>query len=419
MGQFKELKGGVGAVFNNNTNDYVLPEKMNSCLYKDLDLYKIEFELQNEDLRTTQLALEDAHLKYIHLYELAPIGYFTLNEAGLITEVNNAGAELLGMKKDHLLKKSFSRYVASDSQDLFLLFRKRVLKEMSLQEIEVKLMKKSSQNFYAQLNKRAILNPITQEKELLMFVTDISARKEADNRLKQYQQKMSSQSPNNSLDELSCVISHELNHPLGVIANYLQGCIRRLESGKFKIEELLTALKSATQQSHRAAEIILRMKNLKYKSSIKKEAVCLDDMIRETLTLIQYEIIDYPVAVHYRPLPQSLVVTIDRVQIQQVILNLARNAIEAMRDGRVAGPRLIIEINQFSLDAIEINVLDNGPGFDKEIAHKLFESHFTTKPYGIGLGLAVSRSVVEAHGGEIVVKANELGGVCAKFTLSL
>jgi PAS domain S-box-containing protein len=419
MGQIKDLKQRAEVVFNSNINEYIFQDKRDSDFNKNLKLYEIELELQNEDLRNTQLALEEANQKYIHLYELAPVGYFTLNQNGIIMEVNEAGAQLLGMKKYNVLNKSFSRYVAADSQDMFITYQKNLFEDVSLQMIEIKLLKKGGQIFHAQLNSRAILNPLTNSNELLTFVTDITSRKENEIHLQQYQQKVSSQDRYNSLNELSSVISHELNHPLGVIANYLQGCIRRLESGKFKIAELLAALKSATQQSHRAAEIILRMKNLKYKGAVSKETICIDSMMDETIMLIKYEIIDFPVSVHYRPLHQSLNITLDKVQIQQVILNLARNAIEAMRDANVSHPRLIIEINQFSIDTIEINIIDNGPGFSQEISHKLFDPHFTTKPYGIGLGLAVSRSVVEAHGGSLLIKSNQLGGVCATFTLSL
>ncbi len=418
MGQFKELHER-SEITTDAIKESVLQEARASQLIKDLNHYNVELELQNDNLRSAQWELEEANQRYTSLFNLVPIAYFILNENGLILEVNEAGENLLGIKKRVLIKKMFSRYLTSDSQDQFIHYHKQVLNEKSISSIEVSLLQKSGQRFYAQLNTKVITNKLTKSKELLMSVLDITARKENEKQLQQYQQKLSSVSHNNSLDEFSSIISHELNHPLGVIANYLQGCIRRLEGGKFNIDELLMALKNATQQSHRAAEIILRMKNLKYNGVVKDESICIDSLIKETVTLIKYEISDFPISIHYRPLANALTITIDKVQIQQVILNLARNAIEAMRDANTSNPRLIIEINQFSKQAIEINIIDNGPGFEQDIIHKLFDTHFTTKSYGVGVGLAVSRSIVQSHGGELIIKSNPLGGVHATFTLSL
>jgi two-component system sensor kinase FixL len=203
---------------------------------------------------------------------------------------------------------------------------------------------------------------------------------------------------------------------LSVIFNYIQGCIRRIENGNVTMEELATALKQAAKQSMRASEVILRLKNFKHNGLLNRELVCIDEMLQEVIISIEHEIANSPVEISYRSC-KFPPINIDKTHIQQVIFNLARNAIEAMRDSNVASPHLIIETNQPRKNEIQIKVMDNGPGIAEDSLLALFDPHFTTKSYGVGLGLSVSQSIVRAHGGEIVAENNFFGGACFSFSL--
>jgi PAS domain S-box-containing protein len=382
----------------------------------DLDVYKIELELQNADLRESEFEREKILQKYLNLYNLGPIAYFTLNEACLITDVNDAGAALFNLEKDALLNKCFSRYVAPDSQLIFSNYKSFAFSEMATQSCEVKLLCRQGSLFYAELEGRVIFNELTLQKEFYLFVLNISDRKKLELSSLENQHRIAFTDKNNSMNELASTIAHELNTPLSVIFNYIQGCIRRIENGNVKLDEITDALKQAAKQSMRASEVILRLKNFKHNGLLKRELVCIDEMIREVLVLINYEISDFKVEISYR-FCEFPSIKIDKTHIQQVIFNLARNAIEAMRDNNTPNPHLIIETNQIRKNEIQIKVMDNGPGVDEDCLVKLFDPHFTTKAYGVGLGLSVSQSIIRAHGGEINAENNSLGGACFSFSL--
>lgn len=416
--QFKKLRDRAEEILNkgvrknetlNNQNIYELA--------RDLHLYQIELELQNEDLLKAQCELEESRDKYVDLYELAPVGYFTLNENGLIVEVNNTGADLLGVEKYSLINRSFSRYIAPNYQDIFYHHRLSAFKEMVTKSCEIKLLRRGGSLFYVQLESKALINHKTGNKQLLTFVTDITRRIQSQELMHQLYLKMSHIDRISSMGELTSTITHELTQPLFIIQNYLHGCIQRLQSGHFQIDALLHAIQQAEKQTHRATEIILRMKNFTCKGILAQELSNIDILIQETITLINYEIGEFPITIQYKPGCHLPDVMLDKIHIQQVILNLARNAIEAMRDDHTPQPMLIIETDSPSNEWVTISIVDHGPGFSLDIFHKLFEPHFTTKSYGIGLGLAVSRTIIEAHGGQLLAVLNPTRGASFKFTL--
>lgn len=390
-------------------------------IYKIIDdyqLYQIELELQNDELQRAILSYEEEHARYTDLYDFIPFGYFTLNQQGAIVEANEMGANLLGIKKSHLINKNLSRYVAPNFQHLYMAHLQDAFDSYLLKSCEIKLLRKNGPLFFAQLDTKAVVNPITKKSYLITFVKDITDRKQQEHYLFEYQQKVASVERDNSMGEFAEIITHELNHPLAVIANYLHGCIRRLESEQFQPRDIINALRQAANQSHRVTEIILRMKNFTCKGTMNFEVVNINDLINESISLLNYEASPtFPVRIVYYPINKPAPLKLDKIHIEQVIINLARNAIEAMRDASVSDPSLIIEAIYSKTDQIEISISDNGPGILEENLHKLFNPYFTTKTYGVGLGLAVSKKIIEAHGGSFTVESLATKGTCFKFTL--
>jgi len=348
---------------------------------------------------------EEFREKYEDLFEFSPTGLFVLEHTGLIQKVNSAGAKLLGVDKNSLINKSFSRYIAPDFQHEFSQYRKRLTKKLMLQTCEVKLLQRYKPLFYAQLSGKANINSRTKKIETLIMIGAISHRKQSEE----------PDYPQIGMSDLPII--NDLNQPLAIIANYIYGCIYRLESGNFQVELLLQAMKQAEKELHRASEIVMRIKNFSCKEVFKYEPNCINAVIEEIVSLMNTEVLDYSVAIRYRPTKGLPKIMMDKMYIQQAILNLARNAIEAMQEVNISDPKLSVEINRPNKDVIEINLIDNGPGFKKDMIHKLFEPHFTTKSYGVGLGLIVSRIIVESHGGKLTVGLNPIRGAC--FTVSL
>jgi PAS domain S-box-containing protein len=409
----KKLQKRARAFLKNNASGEVA---VDNKIINELKLYQVELELQNADLRESEIEREKILHKYISLYNFAPIAYFVLNESCLIHDVNAAGASLFNLNKEAMINRCFSRYIAPDFQMLFSNYKSLIFAGMGNSTCEVKLLCREGALFFAELEGKVVFNPVSQKKELYLFVMNISERKKIELSNLQSQHRISFVDKNNSMNELASTIAHELNSPLSVIFNYIQGCIRRIENGSANVNELVEVLKKAASQSARASEVILRLKNFKHGGCLKNEVVRIDEMIQEVLALLEHEIINYKVEITYRTC-EFPSIKVDKTHIQQVIFNLARNAIEAMRDAKIPNPHLIIETNQTKKNEIQISVMDNGPGINQDFTIELFDPHFTTKPYGVGLGLSVSQSIVRAHGSEIVARNNELGGACFSFTL--
>jgi C4-dicarboxylate-specific signal transduction histidine kinase len=253
--------------------------------------------------------------------------------------------------------------------------------------------------------------------QLLICITDISAQKLSERNLHLQQSRMATIEKSRSMNEQVYSISNHQNHSLTLINNYIYGCIRRIETEKFDSDELLQSLKKVALQSRTLSDIIVQMKQFTGKSVLRYGLVDINTVINEVLSLIYLETIEFPIAIQYVPINQPLLLKLDKLHIQHVILNLARNSIEAMRDAKTLEPKLYIEVRLVNSHEITINVLDNGPGFDMLACEKLFEPHFTTKAYAFGLGLSVARSIIEKHNGELIAQKNAPSGACFQITL--
>jgi PAS domain S-box-containing protein len=221
-----------------------------------------------------------------------------------------------------------------------------------------------------------------------------------------------------TLGEMTASIAHEINQPLGAIVNNGSACLRWLTAKDF--EEARQSAALVVADGHRAGEIIARIRALAKKAPARKEWLDINETIREVIALARSEVQRSGVAletrlsddVHYVPL-----VSADRVQLQQVILNLIVNAIEAMSGVDNGVRELLVCSGTAESQQVMVAVRDSGPGLDPKTTDRLFDAFYTTKPQGMGMGLAISRSIIEAHGGRLWASANEDSGATFQFTL--
>lgn len=351
---------------------------------------------------------------YTQFYEEAPIGYYTLDENDIIFDVNYLGAALLGVNKEGIVKKSFTRYIAADYQFIFSDFKKRILSSRSVQACELKLFKKNGPLIYAQIEGKILFEKMSEKKKILLIVNEVNNHKYEQNN--KYFSHTFHSSPNNYSLTL---VAHELTHPHAVIGNYIHGTLNRLEKNNYKKEELIHSLRQVLKQLDRAYEIMLCMENYVCKGSLSFELVNIDSLIKEALNNFQAEMHDFAMAIEYRPLKRDLFVHGDSIHIQQVILHLARNAMEAMKEDGTIAPRLIISVSLVNQNNIQISMIDNGAGVDANLLSRLFSPHFSTKNYGVGLGLVISRKIIESHQGSLTYEPNFPRGTCFKIILPI
>jgi len=219
-----------------------------------------------------------------------------------------------------------------------------------------------------------------------------------------------------AMGEMASALAHELNQPLASISNYMNGSRRLLEAARdpnsAKIEK---ALDKAAEQAVRAGQIIRRLRDFVSRDEAEKRVESMARLVEEAGALGLTGSREQGVTLRFQLDPRIDRVLVDRVQIQQVLVNLFRNGLEAMQ--HAARQELSVASAAAPDEMVEIAVSDTGSGFDHETASKLFQTFFTTKPTGMGVGLSISRSIVEAHGGRMWAETNVSGGATFRFTL--
>lgn len=246
---------------------------------------------------------------------------------------------------------------------------------------------------------------------------DVTDSRRADQRLLEAQQRMMQVSRLATLGEMTSGISHELNQPLAAIATYAQAGRRLLSAPDPALEDVREALQEIANQALRAGEIIRRLRGLVRNQASVREPCDLNEIVTELMPLAQADVRVSEVRLSLELAPELARVNLDRVQMQQVVLNLLRNAVDALRHAPVAERQVTIRTSATAEGGVQLAVIDNGPGVPEAVRAQLFVPFITSKENGTGLGLAVSRSIVESHRGRLDYEPTLPRGATLKVTL--
>lgn len=248
------------------------------------------------------------------------------------------------------------------------------------------------------------------------FIRDLTERQESETRLKELQSELVHVSRLTAMGEMASALAHEINQPLAAIANYMRGSRRLLEDSTDERAAILReAIDKASDQALRAGQVIRRMRDFVARGESERRVEDVRKLVEEASALALVGAKDKGVLVRFDFDPRVDFVLADKVQIQQVLLNLVRNAIEAMEDSDRR--ELVISTAAAPEDMVAIGVADTGSGIAPEITGQLFQPFITTKRQGMGVGLSISRTIIEAHGGTIAPCPNPRGGTIFSFTL--
>jgi two-component system, LuxR family, sensor kinase FixL len=248
------------------------------------------------------------------------------------------------------------------------------------------------------------------------FIRDLTERQQTEARLQELQSELVHISRLTAMGEMASTLAHELNQPLSAIANYLKGSKRLLESSADERSTMVRdAMEKAGEQALRAGQIIRRLRDFVARGESERRVESAKKLVEEASALALVGAKDQGVRVRFVFDPTVDLVLADKVQIQQVLLNLIRNAIEAMEAS--AKRELIVTTGAADAGMVTIGVSDTGTGIDSEMASQLFQPFVTTKRHGMGVGLSISRTIIEAHGGRIWAEGNPDGGTIFRFTL--
>jgi len=248
---------------------------------------------------------------------------------------------------------------------------------------------------------------------------DITERRLAEDQRRQLEAELAHIGRVHTVGEMAAALAHEINQPLYAIANYVRGTKRRVKRGNVDLDQVTEVMSSVSDEVDRAAGIISHLREFVRKGRPRRSTVDVKELVEDVMKLLEPDIRQNQITVHFKLDVQTPAVSADPVQIQQVAVNLIRNAIDAMSELPASERILSLAAKCTKEEAIEIAVADTGKGLSPDIADNVFEAFFTTKDDGLGIGLAISRTIVEAHGGRLWTVPNRPQGAVFCFTIPL
>ena len=383
-------------------------------LYHDLEVYQIELEMQNRELRDKQQEIELARDKYADLYEFAPVGYLTLDDKGIIRDINLTATGMMGYNRSQLIGKPFSALLGDGRSRNFFRVLRAAMTGKNEQSLELLLKPKNNTSLPIRLQ---IMPPLSNKAEVRVALIDVSEQKIAEVEVREHREALLHADRLSLLGELSSGIAHEVSQPIAAIAIYAEMLRDLAQSGRLAKSELVEIAEQVSAQSERAGMILERVRSFSRRDELVQTRQNITDVINEAVTFVEAIIKQQDITVVVRKQGAIRDVKIDRVQIIQVLVNLLHNAIEAMKDTPEQQREIVIEVTMADANHVEVVVLDRGIGIRRDVKDQVFMPFYTTRTKGLGLGLSLSHSIIQAHGGRMWVESNENQGSAFRFTL--
>ncbi|TNF32859.1 MAG: PAS domain S-box protein, partial [Gammaproteobacteria bacterium] len=357
-------------------------------------------------------ALQEQMLRYEQILQTSMDGFLLINASGKILDVNPAYCQMLGYNSKDIL-------------------------DLNIMDIDIQM---TPQNFYKkmkQLAQKGLASYETQNRRkdgsiidveisisvmnsnggwiAAIFVRDITQRKQQESSEKQSLLDLAHASRLSTMGEMATEFAHELNQPLSAISTYSNVALKLLNAGIID-QDLTEALQGIYGQANRAGEIIRSLRDFIGKRESAVAITDINELIRLVIRLVKSETTMNQILINLELSEQLPEIVTEKILIEQVLLNITRNAIEALSE-ITAERQLHIRSFMNSQNMIEIKITDNGPGLPYEEPDQVFDAFYSTKDHGMGMGLAISRSIIESHGGKLWARNNPDRGACFSFTL--
>ena len=332
--------------------------------------------------------------------------------------VNHAYAEIMGYDSpdEILAKDSIEEHIAPHERERLKQYREaRGRGELAPILYEYEGLRKDGSR--VMLDNLVRMITWKGEPAVQVTVVDVTERRDAEERARQHQAELAHVGRLSTMGEMATTLAHELNQPLYAIDTYSQASLRMLRSGRENPHTLVHALEQTSGQAQRASRIIRRIREFVRKDEPKREAVDINELVRITTELTQPESRNLGVPIELDLADNLKEIQVNEIQIEQVVLNLMRNGLEAMADDAKDGVRLTVRTAVNGGNVVQVTVEDAGPGMDEEERVKIFEPFYTTKDDGMGMGLSICRSIIEAHAGRLWAESGKNGGTRMHFTL--
>jgi two-component system sensor kinase FixL len=361
------------------------------------------------------LAQREEHLQSI--LDTVPDAMVVIDEQGVIQSFSAAAQRLFGWRPDEVIGRNVSMLMPQpyhDAHDGYLERYQRTGERRIIGIGRVVVGERQDGSTFPMELSVGEMRP-QAERFFTGFVRDLSETQATERRLQDLQAELVHVSRLTALGEMASALAHELNQPLSAIANYVRGSVLILDQASPDTTKVRNALTLAGDQALRAGEVIRRLRDFVSKGETERRVEPLRKLIEEAAVLAMIGAKEDGIRLRFDLSPRVDSVLANKVQVQQVLLNLLRNGVEAMRDA--ARRDLTISTSPGPDDLVTVSVTDTGSGISPEIFQRLFQPFVTSKREGMGIGLSISRTIVEAHGGRIWAEASPGGGTVFAFTL--
>lgn len=356
--------------------------------------------------------------RFREFVETVPDACVVLDQRGRIVLLNAQAEELFGYSRDQLVGAPVS-----------LLIPERLHARTALpglagwadshagqrRALGIVGLRSTRSEFPAEVSLRAFESDLGPG--FAVAIRDVTHQEQARETLLQHLSDLAHVTRLSTMGEMAAGLAHELNQPLYAIANYARACQELVREPDKSAARLTETCDKLMAQAHRAAEIVRRLRRFIARREPRRAPVDLNALVREVQQLMLFHSHRFAITLMIELAAGLPRVSGDVILLEQVLVNLVRNSFEALSEAHTANPAVIVRTARGDAGLVEIVVSDNGPGFKTTSMDQLFESYYTTKEQGMGLGLPISRSIAEAHGGRLTASAPEAGG--AVFCLSL
>jgi len=378
-------------------------------------------ELLHRSQRGTRAMTRDTLARQAHLQSIldtVPEAMIVIDERGFMQSFSSAAERLFGYRADAAIGQNVKILMPSPYRENHDTYLERYMHTGERRIIGIGRVvvgqRKDGSTFPMELAVGEMRSGA--QRFFTGFIRDLTERQQTEARLQELQSELVHISRLTAMGEMASTLAHELNQPLSAISNYLKGSRRLLEGETGERPEMMRdALEKAADQAMRAGQIIRRLRDFVSRGESERRVENITKLVEEASALALVGVKDRGIRVTFQFDPAVELVLADRVQIQQVLLNLIRNAMDAMEATQARD--LAISVAPAEGNLVRVSVADSGSGIEPEVAEQLFQPFVTTKRHGMGVGLSISRTIVEAHGGRIWVEPNPGGGTIFHFTL--
>ncbi|MCZ6672379.1 MAG: PAS domain S-box protein [Verrucomicrobia bacterium] len=379
------------------------------------------FMIDITEQKRTQIKLKKSEETFRNLLQASPDGVVIVDRDGMILMTNEQMRRMFGYAEMELEGSSIEQLVPQDTRGKHQTYRSKYAHNPTTRPMgavaDLHGKRKDGSLFPVDI----CIGPMNLEGENVTacFVRDITGRKRLEEEERRLRVELTHISRVTAMGELVGSIAHELNQPLAAILANAQAALRFMKADNPNEQEIQEILQDIVSDDKRADQVIRRLRTLMQKHSANKESIQLDELVNELLPLIRNEAIAAKVEIFIEAAPNLPPVEADPIQLQQVIMNLLLNAIDAIRTSESAGGQICVVLSSFRKNSTKVAISDTGRGIPEENISEVFTAFYTTKPKGLGMGLSVCKTIIEAHEGTISVENLDPQGCCVSFILPL